>query len=218
MSIQKPVTSRLARQLIASAPGEARQLNDELCGQAWTEEDVCWLQNELAKRFGYVIVDWTRPSQRQVEYTAIDLHRRTCLERKWPLVVVFLGLHYCAIQIDLDTTMRPTEQRMGGLTVQEQAAIDALMATYRREWGDSPVLRRYGRVPHRDAHTVAQRILSWLVGSCDRTTSNTASSSASRAPPARMSGRYVRPKIVSTTARFCSNTFIRMSGFRGSPE
>ena len=38
------------------------------------------------------------------------------------------------------------------------AAFDALMAPYRREWGDSPVLRRYGRVPHRDAHAVAQRI------------------------------------------------------------
>jgi hypothetical protein len=71
---------------------------------------------------------------------------------------VFLGLHYCTIQIDMDTTMRPTEQRMGGLTVEEQAAIDALMALYRREWGDSPVLRRYGRIPHRDAHVVAQKV------------------------------------------------------------
>jgi hypothetical protein len=32
------------------------------------------------------------------------------------------------------------------------------MAPYRREWGDSPVLRRYGRVPHRDAQAFAQRI------------------------------------------------------------
>jgi hypothetical protein len=54
--------------------------------------------------------------------------------------------------------MRPTEQRMGGLTVAEQAAIDALMAPYRREWGDSPVLRRYGRVPHGDAHVSAQKV------------------------------------------------------------
>ena len=69
-----------------------------------------------------------------------------------------MGLHYCTIQIDMDTTMRPTEQRFGGLTVEEQAAIDALMAPYRREWGDSPVLRRYGRVPHCDAHAVARRI------------------------------------------------------------
>jgi hypothetical protein len=38
------------------------------------------------------------------------------------------GWHYCTIQIDMDTTMRPTEERMGGLTVEEQAAIDALMA------------------------------------------------------------------------------------------
>jgi hypothetical protein len=105
-----------------------------------------------------VTADRTRPSQRQVEYAAIDLHRQICLERKWPLVVVFIGLHYCTIQIDMDTAMRPTEQRMGGLTVEEQAAIDALMAPYRREWGDSPVLRRYSRVPHRDAHAVAQRI------------------------------------------------------------
>jgi hypothetical protein len=78
-------------------------------------------------------------------------------------VVVFIGLHYCTIQIDMDTTMRPTEQRMGGLTVEEQAAIDALMAPYRREWGDSPVLRRYGRVPHRDAHAVARKMFE-LVG------------------------------------------------------
>jgi hypothetical protein len=73
-------------------------------------------------------------------------------------VVVFIGLHYCTIQTDIDTAMRPTEQRMAGLTVEEQAAIDALMVTYRREWGDSPVLRRYCRVPHRDAHEVAQKV------------------------------------------------------------
>jgi hypothetical protein len=158
MSIHKPATSRLALQLIASAPDAAQQLSDELRGQSWSETDIGWLQNELAKRFGYLFVDWSRPSQRQVEYAAIDLHRQICLERKWPLVVVFIGLHYCTIQIDMDTTMRPTEQRMGGLSVEEQAAIDALMAPYRREWGDSPVLRRYGRVPHGDAHAVAQRI------------------------------------------------------------
>jgi hypothetical protein len=157
--LSNPATSRLVTQLIASAPDEAQRLNDELCGQAWTEQDVCWLQDELAKRFGYVTVDWTRPSQRDGEYAAIDLHRETCVDRKWPLVVVFIGLHYCTIQIDMDTTMRPTEQRMGGLTVEEQAAIDALMAPYRREWGDSPVLRRYGRVPHRDAPAVAQKVL-----------------------------------------------------------
>jgi hypothetical protein len=98
------------------------------------------LQNELAKRFGYVTVDWSQPSQRQVEYTAIDLHRQTCLQQTWLLVVVFIGLHYCTIQIDTDPMQRPTEQRMGGLMVEEQAAIDALMSTYRREWGDSPVL------------------------------------------------------------------------------
>jgi len=51
----------------------------------------------------------------------------------------------------MGTTMRPTEQRMAGLTVEEQTAIDQLMAPYRREWGDSPVLRRYGRVPHSEA-------------------------------------------------------------------
>jgi hypothetical protein len=54
--------------------------------------------------------------------------------------------------------MRPTEQRMGGLTVEEQAAIESLMAPYRRKWGNSPVLRRYGRVPHRDTHAVAQKV------------------------------------------------------------
>ena len=32
------------------------------------------------------------------------------------------------------------------------------MAPYRREWGDSPVLRRYGRVPRRDAPAVAQKV------------------------------------------------------------
>jgi hypothetical protein len=82
-------------------------------------------------------------------------------------VVVFIGLRYCTIQIDMDTTMRPTEQRMGGLTVEEQAAIDALMAPYQRQWGNSPVLRRYGRVPHRDAHASLRESLSWLVESCD---------------------------------------------------
>jgi hypothetical protein len=156
--LSDPATSRLARQLIASAPDVAQQLTDELRGQSWSEEDVCWLQNEVAKRFGYVIVDWTRPSRREGEYAAIDSHRQNCLEKKWPLVVVFVGLHYCTIQIDMDTTMRPTEQRMGGLTTEEQAVIDALMATYRREWGDSPVLRRYSRVPHREAPPVAQGI------------------------------------------------------------
>ena len=128
-----PINWRLARQLIASAPDAAQQLSDELHGQNWSEIDIGWLQNELAKRFGYLFVDWSRPSQRQAEYAAIDLHRQICLERKWPLVVVFIGLRYCTIQIDMDTTMRPTEQRMGGLTVEEQAAIDALMAPYRRE-------------------------------------------------------------------------------------
>jgi hypothetical protein len=78
-------------------------------------------------------------------------------------VVVFIGLHYCTIQIDMDTTMRPTEQRMGGLTVAEQVAIDALMSRYRREWGDSPVLRRYGRVPHSEAPAVARKMFE-LVG------------------------------------------------------
>ena len=71
-------------------------------------------------------------------------------------MVVFIGLYYCSIQIDMDTTMRPTERRMDGLTVEEQAAIDTLMKPYRRVWGDSPVLRRYERVPHSDAHAVAQ--------------------------------------------------------------
>jgi hypothetical protein len=78
-------------------------------------------------------------------------------------MVVFIGLRYCTIQIDMDTTMRPTEQRMGGLTVEEQAAIDALMVPYRRELGDSPVLRRYGRVPQSDTNAVAQRIFELAV-------------------------------------------------------
>jgi hypothetical protein len=47
---------------------------------------------------------------------------------------------------------------MARLTVEEQAAIDALMAPCRREWGDSPVLRRYELVPHGDAHAVAQKV------------------------------------------------------------
>jgi hypothetical protein len=41
------------------------------------------------------------------------------------------------------------------------------MAPYRREWGDSPVLRRYGRVPHRDAHLVAQRIFELAGGEAE---------------------------------------------------
>jgi hypothetical protein len=45
----------------------------------------------------------------------------------------------------------------------EQAAIDTLMKPYRRVLGDSPVLRRYERVPHSDAHAVAQRMFE-LVG------------------------------------------------------
>ena len=163
MSTHDSTTSRLARQLIASVPDAAQQLSDELHGQTWSEIDIGWLQNELAKRFGYLFMDWSRPSQREVEYAALDLHRQICVERKWPLVVVFIGLHYCTIQIDMDTTMRPTEQRMGGLTVEEQAAIDTLMKPYRRVWGDSPVLRRYERVPHSDAHAVAQRMFE-LVG------------------------------------------------------
>jgi hypothetical protein len=133
-------------------------LNDELCGQAWTEQDVSGLQDELAKRLGYLIVDWSRPSLREGERIAMKIHRETCIERKWPLVVVYIGLHYCTVQIDTDPMQRPKEERQGGLTVEEQADIDTLMAPYRREWADSPVLRRYGRVPHRDAHVVAQRI------------------------------------------------------------
>ena len=73
-------------------------------------------------------------------------------------MLVFIGLRYCTIQIDMDTTMRPTEQRMAGLTVAERSAIDALIAPYRREWGDSPVLRRYSRVPPSDAPAVAQKV------------------------------------------------------------
>ena len=73
-------------------------------------------------------------------------------------MVAFIGLHYCTIQIDMDTAMRPTEQRMGGVTVEEQAAIDALMTPYCREWSDSPVLRRYSRVPHSEAPAVAQKV------------------------------------------------------------
>jgi hypothetical protein len=77
-----PINSRLARHLIAIAPEEAQQLSNELRGQSWSETDIGWFQNEVAKRFGYLVVDWTRPSQRQVEYAAIDLHSQVCLERK----------------------------------------------------------------------------------------------------------------------------------------
>ena len=95
-----PINSRLARQLIASAPDAAQQLSEELGGQSWSEIDISWLQDELAKKLGYVIVDWTRLSQRDVAYAAIDLHRLTCVEKVWPLVVVFMGLHCCTVQID----------------------------------------------------------------------------------------------------------------------
>jgi hypothetical protein len=166
--LSNSANSRLARQLIASAPEEAQQLSDELGGQSWSEIDISCLQDELAKKLGYVIVDWTRRSQRDVAYAAIDLHRLTCVEKVWPLVVVFIGLHYCTVQIDTDPIQRPKEERQGGLTVEEQAAIDALMAPYRREWGDSPVLRRYSRVPHGDAQRLLGRCLNWLVGSSDR--------------------------------------------------
>ena len=71
-------------------------------------------------------------------------------------MVVFIGLQNCD-PIDTHPIQRK-EERQGGLTVEEQAAIDSLMAPYRREWGDSPVLRRYGRIPHRDAHAVAQKV------------------------------------------------------------
>ena len=81
------------------------------------------LQDELAKRLGYVILDWTRPSRREGEAFAIELHRQTCLERKWPLVVVYVGLYYCTVQIDTDPIQRPKEERQGGLTVEEQAAM-----------------------------------------------------------------------------------------------
>jgi hypothetical protein len=139
-------------------------LNDELCGQAWTEQDVSGLQDELAKRLGYLIVDWSRPSLREGERIAMKIHRETCIERKWPLVVVYIGLHYCTVQIDTDPMQRPKEERQGGLTVEEQADIDTLMAPYRREWADSPVLRRYGRVFRTATRTWSLRgSLSWLV-------------------------------------------------------
>jgi hypothetical protein len=51
-----------------------------------------------------------------------------------------------------------TEGGREDLPVEELEAIGALMAPYRREWGDSPVLRRYGRVPHGDAHAVVQKV------------------------------------------------------------
>jgi hypothetical protein len=127
-------------------------LNDELCGQAWTEQDVSGLQDELAKRLVYLIVDWSRPSLREGEPIAMKIHRETCIERKWPRAALLHG----------PDRYRPNAASKrgtaGGLTVEEQADIDTLMAPYRREWADSPVLRRYGRVPHRDAHVVAQRI------------------------------------------------------------
>jgi hypothetical protein len=113
LQLISPINSRLARQLIASAPDAARQLNDELCGQAWTEQDVSWLQDELAKRLGYLIVDWSRPSRREGERIAVNIHRQTCIERKWPLVVVYIGLHYCTVQIDTDPIQRPKEKRQG---------------------------------------------------------------------------------------------------------
>jgi hypothetical protein len=47
-------------------------------GQAWTEQDVSWLQDELAKRLGYLIVDWSRPSRREGERIAVNIHRETC--------------------------------------------------------------------------------------------------------------------------------------------
>jgi hypothetical protein len=171
LSTQKlsdPATSRLARQLIASAPDEAGRLNDELCDQAWTEEDVCWLQNELAKRFGYVTVDWSRLLQRDGEYAAIDLHRQNCLEKKCPLVVVFVGLHYCTVQIDTDSMQRPTEQRMGGLTVEEHAAIDTLMKPYRRMWATLRCSDDMS-VPHMTMRTRSLGgSLPWRLGNCDR--------------------------------------------------
>ena len=40
------------------------------------------------------------------------------------LLVVFLG------QINIEPMQRLTKQRMGGLTVEEQESIDALMAPY----------------------------------------------------------------------------------------
>ena len=48
---------RLARQLIASAVDTPEQLGDELHGRTWSEIDIGWLQNELAKRFGYLFMD-----------------------------------------------------------------------------------------------------------------------------------------------------------------
>src|SRR5262249_16896159 len=113
---------------------------------------------------GYVTVDWTRPSRRATEWTAVDVHLKTCYERHWPLIVVFLGLHYCTVQIDADPMLRPLEEENGGLTIEEVAAVNALMRSYRREWWDSPVLRRYGRVPHDEAPTVARRMFELVVG------------------------------------------------------
>jgi hypothetical protein len=59
---------------------------------------------------------------------------------------------------------RPNEERFGGLTVEEQPAIDTLMKPYRRVWGDSPVLRRYERIPHGNAHAVAQKVFDLACG------------------------------------------------------
>jgi hypothetical protein len=81
------------------------------------------------------------------------------LEDEWSLVVVFTGLHYRTIQIDTDPMNVPLLSGRENSLKKSRGAIDALMAIYRREWCDSPVLRRYGRVPHGDVHAVAQRIL-----------------------------------------------------------
>jgi hypothetical protein len=122
------------------------------------EVDVGRLQQRIAITFGYVLVNWARSSRREIEYMVIDAHKGYCYAHKQPLIVLFFNRRSCTLQIDSDSMQRPSGVRMGGLTVNEQDAIDALVRECggRRVWGDSPVLRRYKGIPYEHAHMAAR--------------------------------------------------------------
>jgi hypothetical protein len=123
------------------------------------EADIGTLQEKIAVAFGYLFLDWGRPSRRWVDYIEIDIRRKYCYAHRLPLIVLFCGRSCCTLQIDMDPAQRDLAENSGGMTPEEVAAVDALVreAGGKRVWGDSPVLRRFERLPYANAHSAAWR-------------------------------------------------------------
>jgi hypothetical protein len=112
--------------------------------QPWYDEDLSWLQQEIAKTFGYLILDWTRPFARETNRGVIELYKRHCYAVRWPAIVLRAHQQTCSITVDLDSMQRDRAVEMGGMTPAESAAIEELMQPYRKELRGSPIIRRWG--------------------------------------------------------------------------